>query len=74
MLLLFSYNSPQSRRNHVTSLQISMKAESSSNAGLIFFPFYCFQIQIQVKSSTSGDTARAPEYKATLDSSELVEI
>lgn len=51
-----------------------MKAESSSNAGLIFFPFNCFQIQIQVKSSTSADTARAPEYKAALDSSELVEI
>lgn len=51
-----------------------MKAESSINAGLIFFPFYCFQIQIQVKTSTSTDTARAPEYKATLDSSKMVEI
>lgn len=51
-----------------------MKVESSSNAVLIFFPFYCFQIQKQVKTSSSTHTARGPEYKATLDSSKLVEI
>lgn len=51
-----------------------MKVESSSNAALIFCAFYCFQIEKQVKTSTWTDTARAPEYKAALDSSKLVEI
>lgn len=84
MLLLFSYNSPQSRRSHITLPQISIKVKSSSNAGLIFFPLYLFlpfllfQIQKQVKINTLTDTARAPKknkaYKATLESSKLVEI
>lgn len=51
-----------------------MQVESSSNAGLIFFPFYCFQIQKQIKTSIWTDTARALEYKAILDSSKLEEF